>query len=162
MQHPPGIDPIERRIRKLQALGIAHGQAGRQTKGGQAATRVLHRPLGQVDAPQVRSGLGKALMIRPQPDADLQHPQSARLGKTGEGRDVGLQFIALVGLRAVGRLILAGQVQFLTAGRPVPELAHLRLVLIHHALASWNEGPCPARSIKCRHQISMHSNDSSV
>jgi hypothetical protein len=60
-----------------------------------------------------------------QPDADLQHPQSVRLGKTGEGRDVRLQFIALIRRRAVGRLILAGQVQLLTAGRPVPELAHL-------------------------------------
>jgi hypothetical protein len=141
MQHPPGIDPIERRIRKLQALGITHGQAGRQPKGRQAAMRVLHRPPGQVDAPQVGAGLGKALMIRPQPDADLQHPQTTRLGKSGEGRDVGLQFVALVGLRAVSRLILAGQVQLLTAGRPVPEIVHLRLVLIHHVIASWNEGP---------------------
>lgn len=65
VQYAPGIDLIERGVGKLQALGIPHGQGGGQPKGRQSSARMLNRPLGEVHAPEIRTGLGKALMIRP-------------------------------------------------------------------------------------------------
>ncbi len=133
MKHTPGKDPIEGVIHKVQVLGIAHGQIGGQTEGGQPAAGVLHRALGQVDAPEGRAGLGEALMIRAQADADLQHTQPLGLIESAEVRNVGFQRIARLGLGAVAVPILFRQVELLATGGPIPEIVHPLFVWVHPA-----------------------------
>jgi hypothetical protein len=93
VDYTPGIDEIEARICEGQILGIPLLKLGAHAEKFQAAARVRHCALGQVDPREERPSFGESLVICAEPDANLEHTLPARALERGKLLDVRLKFI---------------------------------------------------------------------
>jgi hypothetical protein len=73
MQYAPGINPVKRFIRKVEVFSITHLEMLRQPRACHPFPGVLNCMFREDDAKKISPRFGKLLMIRSNPNANLQN-----------------------------------------------------------------------------------------
>jgi hypothetical protein len=102
VDHTPGVDEVEGIVVKGEILGISLFEPRPQAEEFKASARVCYGPLCEVDPAEDCARFGESLVIRAEPDADLEHTLPARALKRGKLLDVGLKFVPPPRLLEIG------------------------------------------------------------